>query len=158
MAEKEIEISDEKVAAASGTAGSTLGGLGAGFGTCHAICQSFVAVFAVVGVSVIGMPLAFLTPYTLPLLVVSAALLGFSIWTMRKNRMPYRMLLRPVAIGLVVSVVIVVAIFSFSVLAAPARGQATGQPDKCIPPAGTSQEEWTEHMGHHPDMYRECLA
>ena len=29
--------------------------------------------------------------------------------------------------------------------------------DKCIPPPGTSEEEWREHMSHHPDIYMECL-
>ena len=29
--------------------------------------------------------------------------------------------------------------------------------DKCSPPAGYSIEEWIEHMGHHPDIYKECL-
>jgi len=29
--------------------------------------------------------------------------------------------------------------------------------DKCKTPAGYTDESWREHMGHHPDMYKECL-
>ncbi|MBI5065166.1 hypothetical protein HZA97_02915 [Candidatus Woesearchaeota archaeon] len=29
---------------------------------------------------------------------------------------------------------------------------------KCTAPPGYSQEQWTEHMGHHPDQYAECLG
>ena len=28
---------------------------------------------------------------------------------------------------------------------------------KCDVPAGYTQEEWVEHMGHHPNIYAECL-
>ena len=29
--------------------------------------------------------------------------------------------------------------------------------DKCQTPAGYTDEQWREHMGHHPDRYSECL-
>ena len=29
--------------------------------------------------------------------------------------------------------------------------------DKCATPQGYTDEEWKEHMGHHPDIYKECL-
>lgn len=29
--------------------------------------------------------------------------------------------------------------------------------DKCKTPQGYTDQEWREHMGHHPDKYRECL-
>lgn len=29
--------------------------------------------------------------------------------------------------------------------------------DKCKTPAGYSDEEWREHMSHHPEMYEGCL-
>lgn len=38
---------------------TALGGLGA-FGVCHTICQTIVIVLAAIGITVIGMPLAFL--------------------------------------------------------------------------------------------------
>jgi len=27
----------------------------------------------------------------------------------------------------------------------------------CIAPSGYTQEQWEEHMGHHPERYEECL-
>lgn len=32
------------------------------------------------------------------------------------------------------------------------------QQDKCATPEGYTDEEWKEHMGHHPDRYKECLT
>jgi len=29
--------------------------------------------------------------------------------------------------------------------------------DICATPAGYTDEEWREHMGHHPDQYAQCL-
>ena len=31
-------------------------------------------------------------------------------------------------------------------------------PDKCQTPPGYTDDQWREHMGHHPDQYRECLG
>lgn len=28
----------------------------------------------------------------------------------------------------------------------------------CTPPAGYTEESWREHMGHHPDQYKQCLG
>lgn len=30
-------------------------------------------------------------------------------------------------------------------------------PDKCKTQSGYTDEQWKEHMGHHPDFYEECL-
>ncbi|PIN85114.1 MAG: hypothetical protein COV47_03855 [Candidatus Diapherotrites archaeon CG11_big_fil_rev_8_21_14_0_20_37_9] len=29
--------------------------------------------------------------------------------------------------------------------------------DKCAVPPGQDPEKWKEHLGHHPDLYAECL-
>lgn len=29
--------------------------------------------------------------------------------------------------------------------------------DPCATPPGYTDEEWREHMSHHPDMYKDCL-
>lgn len=29
--------------------------------------------------------------------------------------------------------------------------------DKCQTPEGYTDEEWKEHMSHHPQQYKECL-
>jgi len=31
-------------------------------------------------------------------------------------------------------------------------------PDKCQTPEGYTDDEWQEHMSHHPDRYRECFS
>lgn len=31
-------------------------------------------------------------------------------------------------------------------------------PDKCQAPEGYTDQEWREHMSHHPDQYAECLT
>jgi len=35
--------------------------------------------------------------------------------------------------------------------------KAQNPSDKCTTPAGYTNEQWKEHMSHHPDMYKECL-
>ena len=35
--------------------------------------------------------------------------------------------------------------------------QDSSQPDKCKVPEGYTEEEWVQHMGHHPEQYRGCL-
>jgi hypothetical protein len=30
--------------------------------------------------------------------------------------------------------------------------------DKCKPEPGYTGESWREHMGHHPNLYKECLT
>ena len=30
--------------------------------------------------------------------------------------------------------------------------------NKCATPSGYTDEAWREHMGHHPDQYKECLG
>ncbi|MBI2498796.1 hypothetical protein HYV88_00980 [Candidatus Woesearchaeota archaeon] len=30
--------------------------------------------------------------------------------------------------------------------------------DICATPEGYTDQEWREHMGHHPDRYKDCLG
>jgi len=30
--------------------------------------------------------------------------------------------------------------------------------DLCTPQPGYTEESWREHMGHHPNIYAECLS
>lgn len=68
---------------------TAIGGLGA-FGVCHTICQTLIVVLAVVGITVIGMPFAFLAePW---FIVISFAvggvfLLGALVMYLRHKRM-----------------------------------------------------------------------
>ncbi len=36
--------------------------------------------------------------------------------------------------------------------------KAAELPDKCQTPPGYTDQEWTEHMSHHPDQYQECFT
>lgn len=33
----------------------------------------------------------------------------------------------------------------------------SGDNDKCKASEGYSEQEWKEHMSHHPDIYADCL-
>ncbi len=152
------KLKNGKDAKATSMVGATTGGLGAGFATCHAVCQSLVSVLAVLGVTLLGMPLAFLEPYSAPLLILSAVSFGFSIWLCKKHKLPLRTLLKPVVIGFAAAAIIVLFIFSLN--AAAMSGAAVSPKaanDKCAAPVGYTNEQWREHMGHHPDIYAECL-
>lgn len=37
------------------------------------------------------------------------------------------------------------------------KALSSEQPDKCKTPSGYTDEQWRTHMGHHPDLYAECL-
>lgn len=36
--------------------------------------------------------------------------------------------------------------------------QAQDPSDPCKAPPGYTEESWREHMGHHPDEYKQCLS
>lgn len=57
---------------------TTLGGIGA-FGVCHTICQGIIIALAALGITFIGMPLAFLAD---PKFIVFFFLVGFSFFGM----------------------------------------------------------------------------
>ena len=46
---------------------------------------------------------------------------------------------------------------SFSSEKYQAAIKAQNPNDKCATPPGYTDAQWREHMGHHPDMYEECL-
>ena len=158
---------DEATVKKAGNAGATAGGLGTSFAVCHSVCQSLVAVLAIMGITLLGMPLAFLEPYSIPLLIVAAASLGFSVWLCIKHSLPLRTLLKPLGIGFLAAAIIVFSIFyinAFTMIGTPGgnpdqTGDNVGElPDKCKTPPGYTDEDWKQHMNHHPDQYAECLA
>lgn len=68
---------------------TTLGGLGA-FGVCHTICQTIIVVLAAIGITIIGMPLAFLAePWfiAISLAVGGVFLLGALVMYLRHRKM-----------------------------------------------------------------------
>ncbi len=65
-----------------------------------------------------------------------------------------------------ISIAVVVLAFSvYTLVAAPdysgsdyRKALESELPDKCATPAGYTDAQWREHMGHHPDRYAECLG
>lgn len=64
--------------AASGASGflSFLGG----YNVCHSVCMALVAGLALIGISVQGLPLAFLVPYAIPLWLIGLGMFGIASW------------------------------------------------------------------------------
>lgn len=74
-----------------------------------------------------------------------------------------------VAIGVIVIALLVLNVYAFSRPGSSSSGvektaenfdafkAAENPADKCAAPAGYTDEQWKEHMGHHPDQYAECL-
>ncbi len=77
-------------------------------------------------------------------------------------------------VALVVAVIVILNVYAFFISGSK-EGSASGKSientaenfasakaaeipnDKCKAPPGYTEEEWREHMGHHPDQYGECL-
>lgn len=36
--------------------------------------------------------------------------------------------------------------------------QSENKENICATPQGYTDQEWREHMGHHPDIFKECLG
>jgi len=143
--------------------GATTSGLSVGFAACHTVCQTLIAALAIFGVTVLGIPLAFLDAYKIPLLGIAAASLSISVWLCKRHNLPLRTLAKPVGMGFVAALLIVLSAFTFNAFTAagvsPTAGltQASNPPEKCAAPSGYTEAQWREHMGHHPDLYAECL-
>ncbi len=60
-----------------------------------------------------------------------------------------------IAIALLVLGLIILTFFPTAIYAARIYGKAGL--DKCKTTAGYTEQEWREHMSHHPDIYKECL-
>ncbi|PIO07346.1 hypothetical protein COU59_03400 [Candidatus Pacearchaeota archaeon CG10_big_fil_rev_8_21_14_0_10_34_12] len=66
-----------------------------------------------------------------------------------------------VVLGLAVSVFfpnMIYAIKDFGKSSGISGNSENSDEDICSPPEGTSLEDWIEHMGHHPNIYKECLS
>lgn len=62
-----------------------------------------------------------------------------------------------VLLGIVVLGLIILTIFPQATYAVKNLFIQNNPEDKCFPPAGYTEQEWREHMSHHPDLYKECL-
>ena len=82
----------EKLSVA-GSGFSGIASLLGSYNVCHSVCMSAIAVLAVIGITVQGMPLAFLLPYATPLWLIALALTAFTAYNyFRKKCVPWQAL------------------------------------------------------------------
>ena len=60
-----------------------------------------------------------------------------------------------IIIGLLILGLLLLTFFPGTIQAWKDSGKSTA--DKCKPAPGYTEESWREHMGHHPEIYKECL-
>ncbi len=60
-----------------------------------------------------------------------------------------------VIIGILILGLLLLTIFP-GIIYAIKDSESSGK-DKCKPEPGYTEQEWIEHMGHHPEIYKECL-
>ncbi|MBI4450796.1 hypothetical protein HY642_02365 [Candidatus Woesearchaeota archaeon] len=68
--------------------------LGSAPATCHTLCMSFIALLAVIGITVTGMPFAFITEYNIVFWSVGATFLGLGwlLWWKHRGCMSGKLL------------------------------------------------------------------
>ncbi|MBI4141169.1 hypothetical protein HY485_05010 [Candidatus Woesearchaeota archaeon] len=65
----------EKIIGMTGTLSGATSILGS-YQLCHSICTAFIALLALIGITVVGMPLLFLTKVALPFWIIGATMLA----------------------------------------------------------------------------------
>lgn len=58
--------------------------------------------------------------------------------------------------GLLIIGLLIMTFFPGIIYAIRDSGKSTT--DKCAPQPGYTEEQWREHMSHHPNIYGECLS
>jgi len=76
---------NENITGAASTASGFLSFLG-GYNVCHNICLALLAGMALIGISVEGMPLAFLQDYVIPLWLLAVTMLGVTGYLYSKHK------------------------------------------------------------------------
>ncbi|MBI4150528.1 hypothetical protein HY492_00205 [Candidatus Woesearchaeota archaeon] len=69
----------EKLAGAAGSVSGVASILGS-WQVCHSVCLGIIALLSVLGITIVGMPLAFLTTIAVPLWLIALALLIITVW------------------------------------------------------------------------------
>lgn len=87
-----IQNIKEKLIGASGSISGTASILGS-WQVCHNICLGLIALLSVVGITVVGMPLVFLTKITVPLWSLAVAILIITVYIYQKKKCISRNLL-----------------------------------------------------------------
>lgn len=61
-----------------------------------------------------------------------------------------------VIVGILIFGLLILTFFPGVIQAWQDSGKSVAE--KCKPQPGYTEESWREHMGHHPNIYRECLT
>ena len=62
-----------------------------------------------------------------------------------------------VVIGLAIIGLLAMTFFPGAVIAVKDSLGLNQKSDLCTPEQGYTEQEWIEHMSHHPQIYKECL-
>lgn len=80
---------------------------------------------------------------------------------MKKNKISFE--ISATTVVLILSIILFSAVAYFFISSRYGinyqQALATENPDDiCKPPAGYTEEEWREHMSHHPERYEQCFS
>lgn len=165
----------EKITNLLGGVSGGAGLLGA-FSVCHNICLGVIALLGLIGITLIGMPFlgvfTFFEKYSLLFISVGLVSLSLSVFLyISHKKASCQKLDYKFALYAIVFVLLIFGLLNSLFLKAPGVDsfiehseenfqtaiQAQVVNDPCAVPPGYSEEDWKEHMSHHPDMYAECL-
>jgi hypothetical protein len=76
---------EEKLSGVASTGSGLLSFLG-GYNVCHNICLGLIAGLTLIGISIEGMPLAFLQDYAVPMWVLAVTMLGITLYLYKKHQ------------------------------------------------------------------------
>ena len=75
----------EKLVGATGSLSGAASILGS-WQVCHNVCLALIALLAVIGITVTGMPLLFLTKIAVPMWIIAVVLLGVIMWLYQSKK------------------------------------------------------------------------
>lgn len=74
-----IKNTKEKLIGATGSVSGAASILGS-WQVCHNVCLGIIALLGLIGITVVGMPLLFLTKIAVPIWIIAVVLLALTIW------------------------------------------------------------------------------
>ena len=74
-----IKNAKEKLIGATGSVSGAASILGS-WQVCHNVCLGLIALLGLIGITVVGMPLLFLTKIAMPIWIIAVLLLALTIW------------------------------------------------------------------------------
>lgn len=63
-----------------------------------------------------------------------------------------------VVVGILILELFFFTFFPGTIQAWKDLGRANSREDICKPQQGYTEESWSEHMSHHPNIYKECFS